>query len=67
MLLMLFVKLYTHIYMIIIQESGLTCGARALAKHACRSISSYWGSLNGNGKDSFCEMKYFRYMFVFSF
>ncbi|XP_022631920.1 uncharacterized protein LOC106778442 isoform X2 [Vigna radiata var. radiata] len=29
-------------------ENGLTHGARALAKHACRSISSYWGSLNGN-------------------
>lgn len=53
--------------MTIIQENGLTHGARALAKHACRSISSYWGSLNGNGKDSFFEMKYFRYMFVISF
>ncbi|ESW22447.1 hypothetical protein PHAVU_005G154600 [Phaseolus vulgaris] len=29
-------------------ENGLTYGARALAKHACRSIGSYWGSLNGN-------------------
>ncbi|BAT91756.1 hypothetical protein VIGAN_07037900 [Vigna angularis var. angularis] len=29
-------------------ENGLTHGARALAKHACRSIGSYWGSLNGN-------------------
>jgi len=39
--------------MIIIQENGLSHGARALAKHACRSASSYWGSLNGNGKGSF--------------
>ncbi|QCE09103.1 uncharacterized protein LOC114183748 [Vigna unguiculata] len=29
-------------------ENGLSHGARALAKHACRSASSYWGSLNGN-------------------
>ncbi|RDY03807.1 hypothetical protein CR513_12563, partial [Mucuna pruriens] len=29
-------------------EIGLTEGARALAKHACRSSSGYWGSLNGN-------------------
>ncbi|XP_014622848.1 uncharacterized protein [Glycine max] len=29
-------------------ENGLTDGARALAKHACRSSSGYWGSLNGN-------------------
>jgi len=39
--------------LIIIQENGLTDGARALAKHACRSSSGYWGSLNGNGKDFF--------------
>ncbi|XP_029126156.1 uncharacterized protein LOC109793285 isoform X1 [Cajanus cajan] len=29
-------------------DIGLTHGARALAKHACRSSSGYWGSLNGN-------------------
>ncbi|KAJ1424490.1 PUA-like superfamily [Sesbania bispinosa] len=29
-------------------ESSLTDGARALAKHACRSSSGYWGSLDGN-------------------
>ncbi|KAK7325084.1 hypothetical protein VNO77_29153 [Canavalia gladiata] len=29
-------------------EIALTHGARALAKHACRSSSGYWGSLNGN-------------------
>ncbi|KAG2371211.1 uncharacterized protein HKW66_Vig0213850 [Vigna angularis] len=45
---MLLVKLYMPTYMTSIQENGLTHGARALAKHACRSIGSYWGSLNGN-------------------
>ncbi|XP_027340430.1 uncharacterized protein LOC113853920 isoform X2 [Abrus precatorius] len=29
-------------------ESGLTDGARALAKHGCRSTSGYWVCLNGN-------------------
>ncbi|WJX69711.1 hypothetical protein P8452_53915 [Trifolium repens] len=29
-------------------ENALTDGARALAKHACRSSSGYWGSLIGN-------------------
>ncbi|XP_045799918.1 uncharacterized protein LOC123894083 [Trifolium pratense] len=29
-------------------ENALTDGARALAKHACRSSSGYWGSLVGN-------------------
>ncbi|KAG4384818.1 hypothetical protein GLYMA_13G345802v4 [Glycine max] len=29
-------------------ENGLTEGAHALAKHACRSGSGYWDSLNGN-------------------
>ncbi|XP_073222992.1 uncharacterized protein [Cicer arietinum] len=29
-------------------ENALTHGARALAKHACRSSSGYWGSLVGN-------------------
>ncbi|XP_061365169.1 uncharacterized protein LOC133308551 [Gastrolobium bilobum] len=29
-------------------EFALTHGARALAKHACRSSSGYWGSLDGN-------------------
>lgn len=32
-------------------EIGLTHGARALAKHTCRSSSGYWGSLNGNDSD----------------
>lgn len=38
--------------MITVQENALTHGARALAKHASRSSSGYWGSLVGNGKDS---------------
>ncbi|GAU21965.1 hypothetical protein TSUD_111060 [Trifolium subterraneum] len=29
-------------------ENALTDGARALAKHTCRSSSGYWGSLVGN-------------------
>lgn len=31
-----------------LSENALTDGARALAKHACRSSSGYWGSLVGN-------------------
>lgn len=41
--------------MIIPQENALTHGARALAKHAYRSSSGYWGSLDGNGKASFLK------------
>ncbi|KAL5152397.1 hypothetical protein HKD37_13G038543 [Glycine soja] len=32
-------------------ENGLTEGAHALAKHACRSGSGYWDSLNGNNSN----------------
>ncbi|XP_039686809.1 uncharacterized protein [Medicago truncatula] len=32
-----------------LSENALTLGARALAKHGCRSSSGYWGSLVGNG------------------
>ncbi|XP_058748790.1 uncharacterized protein LOC131621758 isoform X2 [Vicia villosa] len=32
----------------LLSEKSLTHGARALAKHACRSSSGYWGSLVGN-------------------
>jgi hypothetical protein len=31
----------------------LTDGARALAKHANRSSSKYWGTLEGSGEDLF--------------
>jgi len=43
-------------FMINIQENALTHGARALAKHACRSSSGYWGSLVGNGEYSFLKV-----------
>jgi hypothetical protein len=43
-------------FMINIQENALTDGARALAKHACRSSSGYWGSLVGNGEYFFLKV-----------
>lgn len=36
-----------------IKGCTLTHGARALAKHANRSSSKYWGSLKGSGEDLF--------------
>lgn len=33
-----------------VEHSTLTHGARALAKHAERSSSKYWGSIDGNGE-----------------
>jgi hypothetical protein len=53
--------------MINIQENALTDGARALAKHACRSSSGYWGSLIGNGKNSFLKEKLLDISLVIAF
>jgi hypothetical protein len=53
--------------MINIQENALTDGARALAKHACRSSSGYWGSLVGNGKNSLLKEKLLDISLVIAF
>jgi hypothetical protein len=54
-------------FMINIQENALTDGARALAKHACRSSSGYWGSLVGNGKNSLLKEKLLDISLVIAF
>jgi hypothetical protein len=50
-----------------LQENALTDGARALAKHACRSSSGYWGSLVGNGKNSLLKEKLLDISLVIAF
>lgn len=45
----LFAYLSNSLSFLEVKGSSLTCGARALAKHATRSSNRYWGRYDGSG------------------